>query len=184
MTALSGLQFCSPGKRSAAGDIPGCGVTALSGLRFCSPGKRSAGEIPGCGVTALSRLQFCSPGKRSAVGDIPGCGVTALSGLRFCSPGKRSAGDIPGCGVTALSRLQFCSPGKRSAAGFSYQASFACAQAIPLAYSGGSRGTSASSVALRRPVSLSFRLRCPTLRPGRTSLSYQCRCTSGSFSQS
>lgn len=37
--------------------------------------------------------------------------------------------------------------------------SFDCAQAMPLAYSGGSNGTSASSVALRRPVSLSFRLR-------------------------
>lgn len=42
----------------------------------------------------------------------------------------------------------------------------------------------ASSVAVRRDVSLSVKFRCPTLRPGRTSLSYQCRCTSGNFSQS
>ena len=48
----------------------------------------------------------------------------------------------------------------------------------------GRSGIKASSVAVRRDVSLSVKFRCPTLRPGRTSLSYQCRCTSGSFSQS
>jgi hypothetical protein len=54
-----------------------------------------------------------------------------------------------------------CTPGKgkiNSPAQMSYL-SFDCAQTIPLAYSGGSSGIMASSVALRRPVSLSFRFR-------------------------
>ncbi|SUG84458.1 carbamate kinase [Salmonella enterica subsp. enterica] len=74
--------------------------------------------------------------------------------------------------------------GDRECAAHAVYLSLLCAQIMPLAYSPGRSGESASRVALRRDVSLSVRFRWPTFRPGRTALSYQCRCTSGSFSQS
>ncbi len=112
-------------------------------------------------------------------------------GATSCRAGKRSAiyrklsdalclSDLP----VRRHEVTSCRAGKRSATRRKIYRSLLCAQAMPLAYSGGSSGTNASSDALSLSLSLSFRLRWPTLRPSRTSLSYQCRCTSGSFSQS
>ncbi|MHB9330726.1 hypothetical protein ACP3S7_24730 [Phytobacter ursingii] len=42
---MSELRSGSPGKRSAAGNLPDGGVNALSGLRSGSPGKRSASRM-------------------------------------------------------------------------------------------------------------------------------------------